>query len=334
MERVFQKSKVTKNRFFKNNASVLGVYAFLIVFILLVGCLDEDFLSVRNFQNLLVTACAPMMIAFAQGTVMLTGGIDLSLGGVVAFTNVVCVTLMKPENGAGWVLAVLSAVLTGALCGAFNGLLITKGRLAPIIVTLASNWIFAGAALFVMPAAGGSVHAGFAKVLNSRLGGIPAALWIILIALMLIRTITNRTPFGKALRAIGGNEHSAFSTGINVERTKLKAYLLSGVFASVAGIFLAAQMYSGNPKLGESYAMNAVTAVVLGGCSMSGAVGDMLGVTAGVFIVSIINNMLNLMGISSFYQYVVQGVILIVALSISPVKNMLAELMPKKETLQ
>lgn len=318
MKREVQKQDFPGAGFMGRHSSVIMIYLFLFVFMAAISFAEPDFCSVRNFRNLAVAAFSPMMIAFAQGMVVLTGGIDLSLGGIVAMSNVLCVTLM--QRTGGFAAAILVTIAAGVLCGCLNGLLITKGRLAPIIVTLAANWVYAGTALFIMPAAGGKVHMGFAKFMNDRVFGIPVAVYLIAAVLLVIRVQTEYTSFGKALRAIGGNESAAYSTGIHVDRVKLRAYVTAGILASFSGIFLAAQMYSGDPKLGESYSMNAVTAVVLGGFSLSGATGDMCGVVAGVFLVTIINNMLNLMGISSFYQYIVQGVILIIALSMSSVR--------------
>ena len=128
-----------------------------------------------------------------------------------------------------------------------------------------------------------------------------------------MRTLTNQTPYGKALRAIGGSENAAYSTGVKVKKVKFIAYCLAGLLCAAAGIFLSAQMNSADATIGKNYAMNAITATVVGGTAMTGA----LGTIAGVFIISIINNMLNLFGVSSFYQFVCQGLILILALSLS-----------------
>ena len=140
---------------------------------------------------------------------------------------------------------------------------------------------------------------------------------LFILILCLVRSLANSTPYGKALRAIGGSENAAYSTGIRVGKIKFCAYCLAGLLCAVAGIFLSAQMNSADATIGKNYAMNAITATVVGGTAMTGAVGDPLGTIAGVFIISIINNMLNLFGVSSFYQFICQGLILIAALSLS-----------------
>ena len=190
------------------------------------------------------------------------------------------------------------------------------GNLAPIIVTIATTAIFDGCALLLMPKPGGSVHKVFSKFLTRGLkGAVPLILFLVI--LILVRTLTNQTPYGKALRAIGGSENAAYSTGVKVKKVKFIAYCLAGLLCAAAGIFLSAQMNSADATIGKNYAMNAITATVVGGTAMTGAVGDPLGTIAGVFIISIINNMLNLFGVSSFYQFVCQGLILILALSLS-----------------
>ena len=193
---------------------------------------------------------------------------------------------------------------------------LTRGNLAPIIVTIATTAIFDGCALLLMPKPGGSVHKAFSKFLTRGLkGAVPLILFLVI--LILVRTLTNQTPYGKALRAIGGSENAAYSTGVKVKKVKFIAYCLAGLLCAAAGIFLSAQMNSADATIGKNYAMNAITATVVGGTAMTGAVGDPLGTIAGVFIISIINNMLNLFGVSSFYQFVCQGLILILALSLS-----------------
>ena len=171
-------------------------------------------------------------------------------------------------------------------------------------------------ALLLMPNPGGSVHKAFAKFLTRGYSGAAPFLLFILI-LCLVRRLANSTPYGKALRAIGGSENAAYSTGIRVGKIKFRAYCLAGLLCAVAGIFLSAQMNSADATIGKNYAMNAITATVVGGTAMTGAVEDPLGTIAGVFIISIINNMLNLFGVSSFYQFICQGLILIAALSLS-----------------
>lgn len=310
-------SRLNKNFWHRHGHTVL-IYGFLLGLMLFVSIFNRDFFTMGNFKNLLRSSFPLIMVALGQTLIILTGGIDLSLGGIVALCNVLCVLAMKPDSALGFLPALGAALLAGLLCGAVNGLLVTRGRLAPIIVTIATTAVFDGLALLLMPNPGGSVHRGFAKILTRGWSGL-APFLLFLAILFLIRSLAGSTPYGKALRAIGGNENAAYSTGIKVERVKFLAYCLAGLLCAAAGIFLSAQMNSADATIGKNYAMNAITASVVGGTAMTGAVGDPLGTIAGVFIISIINNMLNLFGVSSFYQFICQGLILIAALSISAV---------------
>lgn len=301
---------------------VILIYLFLIVFMAVISLLDDNFLSTRNLKNLLLASFPLMMVAFGQTLIILTGGIDLSLGKIVALTNVVCVTMMKPEHSMGVAAAIIVSLAVGAACGGLNGLLVTKGKLAPIIVSLATSSVFGGLALFVLPIPGGRIHMGFARILNGDLAGIPIVLLMIAAVAAGLRIVTNQTPFGKAIRAVGGNENAAYWTGVKVGRTKMLTYLLAGILCAAGGIFLTSQMYSGDPTIGGSFGTNSIAASVVGGTMMSGAVGDLLGTVAGVLLITIINNMLNLLGVSSFYQFVFQGVILIAALGLGSLKQL------------
>ena len=309
------KERVNKNFWHKHGHTAI-IYIFLAVLMVFVSVFNKDFFTLGNFKNLLRSSFPLLMAALGQTLIILTGGIDLSLGGIVALCNVVCVLAMNPGVSWGFAPALLAAAVVGLACGAINGLLVTKGRLAPIIVTIATTAVFDGLALLLMPNPGGAVHKGFAKFLTRGLSGAAPFLLFILI-LCLVRSLANSTPYGKALRAIGGNENAAYSTGIRVDRIKFRAYCFAGILCAMAGIFLSAQMNSADATIGKNYAMNAITATVVGGTAMTGAVGDPLGTIAGVFIISIINNMLNLFGVSSFYQFICQGLILIAALSLS-----------------
>ena len=300
---------------------VLFAATFLVLFICF-NCMSSDrFWTWRNFKSIVFAAFPLMMVAYGQTMVLLTRGIDVSLGAVVSLANVVCVSLMKPESQTGWVMAVLGAVAAGAACGGLNGFIIAQFRLAPMIVTIAMTVVDSGLALYVMPMPSGSVYSGFGNLMRKTWFNIPLALLFIVILMIAARLLTNSTSFGRQLRAVGGNEESAYSTGINVKWVKIKTYAFSGMFASLGGIFLAAYINSGDPTIGGNYSLNAVAASVIGGTSLIGARGDIIGTVIGVFILSMISNMLNLNGVSSYYQFLIEGFILIFALAISSVKN-------------
>lgn len=315
-------SKVGNPDFKYRYSHVVMIYLFLLVLVSVASFVNEDFTKASNLRNILVSAFPLMLAAFGQTFVTLTGGIDLSIGALIALSNVTCVTIMTTHDGVGgMIFALLSALFVGALGGALNGILITKGRLPAIIVTIATAAMFGGLALFILPIPGGSVFAPFGKFLNGKFAGFPNVILFLIVFTIILRTVTNKTAFGVSVRAVGGSEGAAYSTGISVWKVKFVTYMLCGVLSAMAGIFLAAQMYSGDPTIGKSFSMNSITATVVGGTMMTGAVGDLLGTIVGVLIIYIINNMLNLIGVSSFYQSIFQGSILIIALVISKLKQ-------------
>ena len=312
---------IKDKNFLHRYSRVLLAFCFLILFMGFNSIANDKFWSWRNFRSIIFAAFPLMLVAYGQTLVLLTRGIDVSLGAVVSLTNVVCVTLMKPAAAGGWIVAVLIALLTGVACGALNGFIIARFNLAPMIVTIAMTVVYSGLALYVMPMPTGSVHSTFGGFIRKSYFNIPAALILIIIFMLLVRTITNRTSFGRALRAVGGNEESAYSTGIKVKWVKVKAYALAGLLASIGGIFLAGYINSGDPTIGGNYSLNAVAASVIGGTSLIGARGDIIGTFIGVLILSMISNMLNLNGVSSNYQFLIEGFILVFALAISSIKN-------------
>ncbi len=314
------KKNDNKMHFWQRNSHTVLIFAFLAVLMIIVSLFSDSFFTERNLKNLVLSAFPLLMVALGQTLVLLTGGIDLSLGAIVSLTNVSCVTLMNTESSVGWIPALAAAVLIGVLCGGLNGLIISKGRLAPIIVTLATTTIFEGIALFVMSSPGGRVHSGFRQFFIRGINGY-FPLIVSIVVVLLVRMISNQSAYGRHLRSLGGNETAAYSTGIKVDRVKLIAYILAAVLAALAGIYLTARMNSGDATVGKNYSMNAITSSVVGGTAMTGAIGDPLGTVAGVFIVTIINNMLNLLGASSFYQFIYQGGILIAALSLSALRR-------------
>lgn len=211
---------MNRNFWHKHGHTVI-IYVFLAALMVFVSIFNKDFFTLGNFKNLLRSSFPLLMAALGQTLIILTGGIDLSLGGIVALCNVVCVMSMNPDSAWGFVPALGAAAAVGLACGAVNGVLVTKGRLAPIIVTIATTAVFDGMALLLMPNPGGSVHKAFAKFLTRGYSGAVPFLLFLLI-LCLVRSLANSTPYGKALRAIGGSENAAYSTGIVLNELDLE----------------------------------------------------------------------------------------------------------------
>jgi ribose transport system permease protein len=230
-------------------------------------------------------------------------------------TAVAAVTMF--EGVAGTFLGIFVTLLTGVLVGLVMGLSVTFGRLPDIIVTLAFSYIWSGVALLVLSKPGGHIPPAYARFMSS--GGIfPFAILFVLLMLIVWKMIKN-TRVGINLYAIGGNSKAAFESGINVRRTKIIAYMLSGLFLAAAGLMLVGQTGCGDPTIGDAYGTKSIAAVILGGFSFAGGVGQMSGAVLGAFIYIAIENILFFSGLSSFYQYIIQGAILIAAIGLKAI---------------
>ena len=304
-------------RFWRKYSDRLMIYGLLLLFMAVSVLLDEDFLSTRNLRNIFTSNMPFLMGAYAQTIVILAGGVDLSIGAGISLVTCICATCSLTPSVGGLMFAFLLAFAAMLLKGSLNGLLITKCGIQPLICTLAVSLITAGCALAVLGKPGGSVAKEFAKPFTTPLSLVIIFFMVTVVLCLLLY----KTRLGKAIYATGGNSACAYSAGISVDGTILKAYLLSGALAALGGIILSCQMRSGDPIAGDPLTLKTLTASVMGGASFSGGKGRIECTFAGVLIFAIINNILNLIGISSFYQYVAQGVLLIVAITLTSDKR-------------
>jgi len=318
MNTAFDFRKQTK--WLRRNSHVFFIYVFLFILFFVSSLLNKFFLTARNLTNLVTTALPYILVSFGQTIVILTGGIDLSAGAVVCVSNVLCATLMT-QSLWGFLTGFIVAIASGVAIGALNGILVTKGKIQPIIVTLATQTVFLGVALAVLPVPGGRTNITFAKTMSGKFFGIPMPLLLLIVLTLTMWLLLNKTRFGSSVYAIGGSEDAAFSTGIMVGKRKTLVYTIAGLLSALAGIYLSSQMYSGDPTIGVNFTIHSITTAVVGGTALSGGKGGIIGSIAGVFILVIINNLLNLINISSFYQYVLQGIILILAISIGSIRS-------------
>ncbi len=286
----------------------------LLFVILLVGLgltLTTDmFLSVANLTNVARQVSINGILAVGVTFVLLTAGVDLSLGSVVALSGVACATFAHPGDYPVFV-PIAVGLLTGAACGLVNGVLVTRGGVAPFIVTLGMMTIARGLALIV---SGGRPVANMSNELTALAGdflGIPIPVLcfagVALAAWFFLRNFR----LGRHIYAVGGNENAARAAGVPVERVKLFAYGLCGLLTGLAGVVLAARITTGQPNAGQAYELDAIAAVVIGGTSLAGGVGTITGTLLGVLLIGVINNGLDLLGVSSYYQAVIKGVIIV-----------------------
>ena len=253
------------------------------------------------------------LAALAQLIVVLTGGVDLSVGAIVGLSNCVAATYMGtgPASVVGVVILTLAV---GTVAGMINGIFVAYGRIQPIIVTLATLYVYSGIALLIRPQPGGSVPDFYAHALTSAWGYLPYAFVVVLVVALLIWTPIMRTRLGTAIYAVGDNPGGAHMSAINVNRTLIAAYAMGGFYAACAGLFLTAQTTSGDANVGTTYTLNSVAAVVFGGALLGGGRGVALGPIVAAYFISIIISVLFASGVSPFYQSIFQGGILIVVL--------------------
>ena len=312
-------SKHDQKLLFKRKSEVVFVYVFLLLFIIAAIFLSDRFLMERNLKNLIISNIGLLFVTYGQLFIVILGGVDLSVGSVISLTNVICVRLIT-EAPASWALALVVCLAMGVGVGLINGLLVVKGNMQPIIATLATQTFFAGLALYIMPGPEGILPSDLCRFITKGWNYIFPILLVTLVSI-LIWLLFNRTRFGRSALAVGGNEQSAKSSGIAVGTIKVKSCVVTSLMAVMAGLFISAYATSGSPLLGEAYSQRSITAAVVGGAALSGGKGSVIGCIAAAGILGIINNLLNLRGVSSYYQYVMQGVILILALALSAVRT-------------
>ena len=294
----------------------------LIILMAVITIINSNFLTANNLLNLLLQVTSNALIAFGMTFVILTGGIDLSVGSILALSSALTAGLLG--SGMPVTLAILISLILGCILGMMNGLLISYGKLAPFIVTLATMTIFRGATLVYTN--GNPITKGLSDTfLFQFLGqgyivGIPFPVIIMFIVFIVLYVLLHKTAFGKSVYAIGGNEKAAYISGVKLNRVKIIIYSISGIMASISGLIITSLLSSAQPTAGASYEMDAIAAVVLGGTSLSGGKGRILGTLIGALIIGVLNNGLNIIGVSAFWQQVVKGVVILIAVLIDRFK--------------
>jgi ribose transport system permease protein len=296
----------------------LPVYAILVVVFIVSAIIDDNFLSWENQVNLFARLTPLIFAGLAQTLVILSGGIDLSVGSIISLTNVVAASMPFADTPLNILLWLTVPCLVGFAAGLSNGVLVSYGRFPPVIATLAMNAVWQGVALFVRHEPGGNVSLGAAMAITARLAGIvPVPLLIFLLSILLMHVILTRTRFGRSVYAVGANARIAFEAGIPVRRVTLLVYAGSGFICGLCGVYLSGWMYSADPLVGGPYILDSVAASVIGGNSLFLGRGGVLGLIGGAYIFRLLNNILNLIGVSVFYQYIAKGVILLCAVALT-----------------
>lgn len=295
---------------------VLVVLGVLLTMLVIYAIVQPGMLSSSGIMTLADEYTALALAAVGETFVVLTGGIDLSVGALISAVNVFLVVYMQHRGNAPW-FVVLVAVTLSVFAGVINGLFVAYLDMPPIIVTLATMFVWTGIALLILPQPGGSVPLWFVNGLTGRFAHVVPVSVIILVGVILLCWYISHTRLGTAIYAIGGNEEAARISGISVTTTKMAAFALSGLFYGLAGVFLTAQSGSGDPTIGSSFLLETFAAVVVGGTAIGGGRGGLSWSIAGAFILGIITNLLFQFGVSSFSTPAFYGATLVLAALLS-----------------
>ncbi len=297
-----------------------GQLGFLFLLIVVLSLTAPAFLKPNNIINVSRQVSVNMIIACAMTVVLIAGGIDLSTGAVMAMSGMVSAYLSFA--GFSFIVCAIAGILAGVISGLLNGLILANTKLPPFIVTYAMQSILRGI-VFVATGAGtirleNQTYIDFG---GSSLGPIPLPVIYMVVVIIIIWLILARSKMGRHIYAIGGNTKAALFAGINTKRVVMFIYTLCGACAALAGLVITSRNTSMQPAVGIGTEMDAIAAVVLGGTSMAGGIGAIAGTIIGAFIIGIINNGLNLLGMDSYYQYIAKGIVILIAVYMDDVKN-------------
>lgn len=295
------------------------VWILLVLAIAIVGGLEPSFFTPAILGNVLSQATVLGILSFAQAFAIMLGLIDLSLLGVMSFSATSGLLLV--EQGCPVPAAIIVIFAVGALLGAMNGVLIAKLKAVALVETLAVKLTLLGAFLVITQGrAITNLPAGYKWFGQGNIAGIPTLPLALIVVFILVYVLWNKTPYGRSLYAVGGNEKAAYVSGIKVDRVKITAFTISGLLAGVAGFFLSAYMGAVTSTFGTSYDMNNIAATVIGGVACSGGQGNVLGVLGGVLLLTVIQVGLQILGVSSYYVQMINGLIIFVAVLLDAIR--------------
>lgn len=271
------------------------------------------FLSSTNVLNVANQITMNAIIAFGMTFVILTLGIDLSVGSIVSAAGVF-LSILFVDYKLPFLVSIVIVLICGMCIGFFNGVIVAKLRIPPFVVTLATMTVFRGAALLMVNGTAKFISDPTFKIIgNSYVGPIPLTVIIMILVFIVFHLVLTKTKFGRYMYIMGGNEETAVLSGIKVDKMKIWIYMIAGMAASLSGIILASRLGSGSPNVGVGYELDAITATIVGGTSLSGGVGTIVGTMAGTLIIGVINNGVNILGISPYMQWVVKGAVILIA---------------------
>jgi ribose transport system permease protein len=281
----------------------------------LTAIISPSFRSVENIRNLVIQLTPLLLVTIGQTLVIMTGGIDLSVGPVLSLSTVIAATLMLQ---VGLLPGIAIVLAVAALIGLLNGLVITRLGINPFIVTLASMAIAQGVALYVLPGPGGRIPRSFMDIIYGKdFFGLPLYTWISIALFLFMAYLLYKRVFGLHIFAIGGNREASFLAGIDVNWVTTGTYIISSLLAAIAGILMTARIAGGDPLVGQSFTLDSIGAAVVGGASLTGGRGGVFGALGGVIILGSISNILNMLSINPYWQFILKSGIIIATIAIA-----------------
>jgi ribose/xylose/arabinose/galactoside ABC-type transport system permease subunit len=290
------------------------VWVILIGLVVVCALASPLFLDGENLKNVFLIQSTGLGLAtLAQAIVVISGGIDLSVGAVISLLTSLAAGLYRAHPGIHPLWVALYLVALGAATGAVNGLVVVRMKVTPFMATLATMSLFQGAVLFYAPRTIGGIPRSYRFISDGSLLGIPFSIVLFVVVLGACQLLMRRNRLGRHIYAVGADPYVAGISGIRVQRTRFLAYLVAGALVGIAATFMTARMGGGGPKVGVGYELDSITAVVIGGVSLSGGAGSLVGTFAGVLILGVFYNLMNLLSVNAYLQIVLKGLVLVLA---------------------
>ena len=288
-----------------------GILLVLILLFIIASLLNSNFLSVRNLSNISKQVSITTILAFGETILIISGMLDLSNGAVLALAGLLSVSVFKMTGSL--LLAFIVAIIVAVICNIINGLMVTKFKTPPFIATLAMMAMARGAALLYTNGQNIYQIGDYTVFGQGSIFGIPTPIIFLIVVGLFTWYLLKHTRLGRSLYAIGGNEEAAVASGVNINKNKMKAYIINGVFVGIAGVIFMSRVNAGLPNGGQGFEFEALTSSIIGGTSFSGGIGTAGGTVIGAFIVGTLNNIMNLSAVNSYLQQIIRGAIIALA---------------------
>ncbi|MDK2952332.1 MAG: ribose transport system permease protein [Kosmotogales bacterium] len=312
---------INKKNFALDFVSKYDKYLMLVAFVVISAVLSDKFFTTQNLTNLLKQNAALGIVALGELLVILTGGIDLSVGAIASFSGILVASFLK--TGMPWPVAAILAIGFATLAGLFNGLMVTVGKITPFIVTLASMTMFQGIGLLISK--GRQVffkNPDFLLIGREYFLGIPLVAWIWVAMSIIVAIFLGKTIMGRFIRGIGGNKEAVRLAGVSTILYESMSYTISGLLGGIAGVMMTSRLTLGTNVLGDGWELTAIASVMVGGGNFNGGIGTVGGTIVGVIILGLIGNIMNLLGVTIYWQQIIRGMIILLAVLSSSRKKL------------